>query len=228
MPFISRRKFGYRLKSSLSPYKRTLGKRRFRSLSLVPRMPSKEIKYFDLNAASAECPAANGTITTIFAPAEGTEFDERVGRMVTVKYIQVSVIFAPPTNAATVDYGGFAIIRDDGNSGTAPNFNEVFDASGANTYAMFRNIRDKGYRCQILVSKQMGPCHQTNQDNPNCIFKTIVHIPRHLSVSKFNSAASSNPVVGAYYLGLVTLNNTGAAASSGVFTVQTRVAYTDA
>lgn len=138
----------------------------------VGRGARPELKFVDVSMTNF-VNATTGTITLINGIAQGSDFNNRIGRKVQIKSILLNGnLFSgpPPSNAVQGVQGMIAIIYDtQPNSGSLPAYTDIFQIADPNT-VMNLNNRD---RFKVLMKFRKGvngwvsTVTPTVQGNPN-------------------------------------------------------------
>jgi len=203
----------------------------------VKRILAKRVenKYIDNGATVVY--VAGGYVNCINQSAEGSDFFQRIGRHITMKYLQVDILIQPSTLAnatSNADSGFIAIVLDKQPNGTTPSFGSIFDSNNASPGNAFINVALDRNRYRVL--KQEHYYCQPKFDSAGQLlggsFQDILGMKRRWFVPlrdidvEYNSASSAVPTHGALYIvwGSV-LNNV--AVGTGSITWTSRVAFSD-
>jgi len=117
-----------------------------------------ELKFVDTTATNVAV-TTTWTLTLVNGIAQGTDFNQRVGRKSTIKSVLFNGNAFPPTvmnaNSAAGTYMRYVIIFDtQPNSGTLPVGTDIFVTNDPNT-VMNLNNRDR-FRVLMDIRKQLG------------------------------------------------------------------------
>jgi len=83
------------------------------------RRPGRKETHYSDNETTAVLPTG-GFITCVNSVAEGTEFNQRNGRTIMGKYIQIDLLVYPPTTSNDFDQVQWALVCDKSGCGNTP------------------------------------------------------------------------------------------------------------
>lgn len=194
-----------------------------------------EIKYKD-NGTTVVYPTG-GFVACVNAIAEGTDYDNRIGRHINMKYLMIDLLIQPSTlaNAASnADSGFIAIVYDKQPNAATPSFTNVFDSVGSVPGNALLNValdRDR-YKVLKLEHYYCQPKFDTAGQLLGGSFQDVLGMKRRWFVPlrdvdvEYNTASGAIPSKGSLLVcwGSV-LNST--AGGTGTIQFTTRVAFTD-
>lgn len=184
----------------------------------------EERKYLDNNLASAD-PTSSGLVVGLINIAEGTDFNQRVGRKVKLMYIQYDLIVTStavaPLPVVPTGYN-FHIVLDRQPNNSLATIGQVLDTTVTPAVSAMKNIGQYAERFKILKTVK-GLLYTGNTEN--CRFNGYVKLNTNQrdSQCQFLSSAAASPTVNNILL--VFAQNGGANAC--IFDGNLRVVYTD-
>lgn len=112
---------------------------------------NEERKYLDNYNNDATGATTSGTLVGLNSIAEGTDFNQRIGRKVRAKYLEYDVAFTPgSTQVLTANYT-WAIVLDRQPNNALPTYANVFDTSVITTKPFtFKNVAQFQERFKII------------------------------------------------------------------------------
>lgn len=146
----------YNKKKRFSNYTRKPKRNNFKMYQNVV-VKNEELKYLDVNFTSQD-PTTTGTVYQINNIAEGSEFNQRDGRNIRIKYVDVKMWWDWPAaaNAPTAPVSArCALVLDRQPNGTAATYGQIFDISVASPTFAMKNVADNQYRFKILKDDLM-------------------------------------------------------------------------
>lgn len=189
-----------------------------------------EFKYLDTKAATFYTPQdANGALhyclVCLNEVGQGTDYDERIGRSLVGKWIQVHIIFRPPTTAANCDWMRVVLFYDKTPSAALPTTTAIVDQTVTTDSAMaFKKLSSTGPRFRIVYD-WLSPCLQIGSENPSITIN--YKIPQKWDRSTYNTDATAIPITGGWFLMVTSLAQTGAAATSADYYYTSRFAFNE-
>lgn len=151
----------------LNPFKASSG-RKLKRVRSIPRKTSmatmvrrvlensEEKKYIETQAVTTDMPAAGSTVL-LNAVAEGTDFNQRIGRKVRVKYIyydvSVEITTAGIAAVASLPVAWHLVLDRQSNNATA-GYGTIFDTSIISEPFCFKNDAQFEKRFKILKSNR--------------------------------------------------------------------------
>lgn len=154
------------------PYKRKYKKRKYKGAkamaSLALKMASRNRKAVEVKSTAAShsgLVSNSGVVTLISGIAEGTDYDDRVGKKIVIKSVQIKGFMAnkDSTLGATTVIR-LMIVRDNSFSGTAPAISDLL--LNSNAYSL-RNPRPDLLRKYTVLYDTF---RANDRDNPHNLF----------------------------------------------------------
>lgn len=99
---------------------------------LVRRNPG-ETGYVDLASSTFNCDATSGTITLIATVAQGTTVNQRVGKKIQYKSLQIRGFFVNNSAATSTD-NAFIIVYDKRPTGSLPAITDILDTISSRSF----------------------------------------------------------------------------------------------
>lgn len=224
--YVARRGLGYmfnRFSSARRPLVRRQFKRRFTQFSRV--RPAPEVKYLDSTRA-AGVPAVNGDVNILNQIAEGDEYNNRTGRTIQMKMVQIDIYITPPTSNAMIDTGLVALVYDRQSYGSGAVYSDIWDTAAGLFGQQFKNIKSNGNRFVILWSMVVGPA-ETQTSFQHIRIRKRVLIPWKYSIVRFGGTSAAVPETGALYLTVCSSVNTATATTCFGYNDLCRVSFID-
>lgn len=210
-----------------------------RTLSVVPRTRSAEIKMVDISNTTYTC-NTTGSVVAINLIQAGSSFFNRVGRRIEMKSLHVSGVMVPSANATTAnDYIRVMVVYDRQPNGAIPSIQTIFsnyDQTGAATFNSFAGLNpDQRERFLILMDerKTMPPNTGGGPYQPIEGNRDVFNIGRFIKMNGLMThyqADSSPSVIGDISTGGLYLVTFGAFAAAGApysAHINLRLRYTD-
>lgn len=197
---------------------------RKRKVSRVYARP--ELKYGDTTINPGAVPAG-GYLACINQIAQGTDFQQRIGRLVLAKYVQVDLFLSAPTLAAQVDYGLVALVVDSGPEGALATAADIYSIFALYNGMPFRNLAVNADRFKVL--KQSTYMVQNAVNGPNIEWRErwMVRVPLKNSKVRYTGAGGAIPETNAIIMVILSQANAGSVVTSPALTMTTRFAYID-
>lgn len=185
----------------------------------------KEVKYLDYSTTYPTAIAVGGNAVCLNQIAEGDDYNQRDGRMIFGKYVQVDCMIHAPSTSGN-DWGFAAIVIDLQSNLAAPNFSDVFNAPAGNLGASFKNLASSQERFKI-IKFQTWHVEYGSPDN-NVRIRWFVKIPVACSRSRYNGTIAAIPGSNACYFVIASSQNTGSTVANGAgLALTTRFAFND-
>ena len=162
----------------------------------VPRnlqFKQEERKYLD-NQINNVDPTSSGTVLDLAVIAEGTDFNQRVGRKIKAMYIQydmLALMGGTSYQATTPVAWTFHIVLDRSPNTTLPGYSTVFDTSSSVATFAMKNISAFAERFKILKTES-GLVYTGNSQA--CKFKGYVKLNQNIMDSIVQYASSGGTV----------------------------------
>lgn len=112
---------------------------------------SEERKYLDTSGTGVDMPTG-GFIVALSSIAEGTDYSQRVGRKIRMKYLQYDFFAADAVATSTQNEGIFHLVLDRQANGASPAVGDIIDTSAGKAYNGFKNVSLYEERFKILQS----------------------------------------------------------------------------
>jgi len=183
----------------------------------------EERKYIE-TAVTAGDMSASGIIGSLIEIAEGTDFNERVGRKIRLQYIQYD-LFASNEPAVNNPYEGiFHIVLDRQPNNAVPAYGDVIDITVAKTYNGHKNVQLFEERFKILQSFPFYSSGNSGEAFRARGFIDLSKSPEVDQVVHYNGSALGTPNTN----NLLLLYASNEPTTGDVLTTwMTRVVYTD-
>lgn len=186
------------------------------------RTCAPEIHYVDTAGALAVIPAGSAIIRCAEV-AQGDDFNNRTGRIIVGKYLQLNIQLAPPTGAGNMDYVQIVVVVDKQPDAAGPIYNDIFDTLVAPVGQCFRNLKTNSSRFKILTSFHVAMANGAG--GVPVVLQKMVKIPLALSRQVYSSTAATYPETNAYYIVVASFVNSGAAATAASYSYAARFAF---
>lgn len=186
----------------------------------------RELKYVDVTGAAAI--GATGTLIGLNnAIAEGTEYNQRVGRNIYACYIQYDIVIKSPTDPDKGDFGQVMFVLDRQANVSNPTTADILDATTAPIGMQFKKLSSGIDRFLILKTfKYLVTEGLPDSDVRYCGVQKI-YLPKDRHIT-YPSSASGAPMTNQLVLLMTSNNATGIVATSASFVVSMRFAFVDA
>jgi hypothetical protein len=165
---------------------------------------------------------SNGTTIGLNSIIEGIDYNQRIGRTITSKNIQID-LFATAPAAGGNDAGFFALVYDSQpNSGIAT-FATIFDITAAQPGQAFKSTGtgvDKRFR--VCWMEHFAVITGSEPFKMRKFWKC-----QDPSPVQYNQAPAVAPITGAYILCVGSMSNTGVVGTSSSFSINARYQFTD-
>jgi len=215
--------------ASWSAPSRASGFRRksFRARYGTKQEMSPEIKFYDV--AYNQGTGTNSTLL-MFVPLEGSDFNQRVGRKVSVTsvhikgfiaYLAASLSGSTGLNTAGSDCVHLAVVYDKQTNGAAVQYTDIYTNSGANGPFEFRNVNNLD---RFIVLKEWLLKFDTAADLSQT-FEAFIKIKHDVRFNGVNGGTVADITTGGFFLTWCTTNTTGNL--PGNLLAESRVAYKD-
>lgn len=185
-----------------------------------------ERKYLDYTVTKTDFNTTypSGVTYGISQIAEGSDFNNRVGRAIKYKYVMVDLFCFMDTAASpnTAIPFSFHVVMDKQPNAVLATYDNVFDLSViANGYAAFKNIATNEERFQIL--RTIDDTVDLNAHGP---FRKrfYVKIPEACSVARYSGTTATYPQTNNL---LIAVAASATSVLDGFFAFSTRVVFTD-
>jgi len=192
------------------------------STHLMVRPPAgvvtSEYKVFDTYAALASL-ATPASIICVNQIAQGTDFDQRLGRQLRMKSFHFNFFLTPP-HATLEDGVTIWILIDLESMGSSPGLTDVVDTTFiANPFLAYRNLYQFGQRFVVLKcwrSGVIGLCAASGGGNAEAEATPwhgdwTIPIPKKYQAVRYASAAAGTPLSNSLLLVFVGRQGGGAA-----------------
>lgn len=185
-----------------------------------------EKKYLDVYSPANDMTMNVGTVACINQVAEGTDFNNRIGRKVAPKYLEYDLTITTTTaTQPTVPTMGIVHFVWDKQPNTGlPSYNTIFDTTVITaTWSSFKNLSGFGERFRILKSHPTEWSGSSNYSEPLRI-RGFLNLEPVSQNCEYNSSAAAVPSAGSL---LIAYSSNEAVASGLQLYYATRFAYTD-
>lgn len=188
---------------------------------------SEERKYFETAGGGADVAAA-GTVLPLNEIAEGSDFNQRIGRRVRNKYLAADIgitISAAQVLAGATHYGTWHLVLDRQPNNATPTFATIFDTTiSTNTFA-YKNSQAYERRFRLLKSERFAIGTATTGQN----YRVTAHIdfekmPASDQTTQWLGSTGIQPTTNALYLVYVSDET---AMSQVLLNWTTRIVYVD-
>lgn len=186
-----------------------------------------ELKYVDQNARSLSVVGVNGEVICLNSIGEGTEYNQRIGRLVHGRYIQMDIYATAPTDSSYQDSVTVALVYDRQPNNSTAAYNQVFDTSVIAIGQGFKQIALNSDRFRIVRTWTTGVLdHASSMDRAR--IRTFYKIPRAYNLTRYIGSGSGVPQTGAWLVVVASIANTASAVSSASVQITCRYAFNDA
>jgi len=184
-----------------------------------------ELKYIE--SLISGVPPAGGSIACLNQVAEGTDFNNRVGRKIGASYLQIDCYVTAPTTTGNTDAGTLFLVHDSQPNNATPAVGDVLDLTTIGPAQAFKNISKNADRFKIVRTFTLGPLSDVSaiEDSRKRFF---YRIPRKLSDVRYVGSAAGVPQSGSWLLITASYVNSGSATTSLTVSISTRFAFRDA
>lgn len=190
---------------------------------LLTRGIKPELKYLDGTQSSH---AANGTYV-INEVAEGTDYSERVGRLIHGRYVQLDIMCTAPTGNTNPDSGIVHLVLDKQPNNTWPGYTDIFDTTTIAAGQAFRLLSKNSERFKILKTWMIGPIDHTC-DLQHSRVRSYLMLRGAACSSRYLSNLAAIPESGSLLVAFASYTATGDAATQITFNLAYRFAFVDA
>lgn len=192
---------------------------------------SQELKSFDITAASCNM-NTGGTVQVLNLPVVGTDYDDRIGRKITIKSVYVrgfGYIQAAATGGsaqdAPIQLHRMILVWDKQPNAAIAAITDILAIATSSSHLNLNN-RD---RFLVLKDKQwvVGPLNATQGLNGNCGYPIKVYKKMNFEAvyNGTNGGTIADITTGA--LLLVTIGDVASGLDDGVANVKTRIRFVD-
>lgn len=168
-----------------------------------------EMKYFDVVVAALTAVAAGGSVASLNSIAEGSDYNNRVGRRLVPKYVQLNYYMSATTN---LDVVKISLVWDSQPNASLATYNTIFNVATSSPALALRNVDNSVSRFKILWDEEILVAGGVT-DNDNVTGQKFINLSRMQAV-EYSGAAAAVPYTGALYLCLGSYTNSGAAGSA--------------
>nr|QXP07743.1 MAG: putative capsid protein [Arizlama virus] len=191
-----------------------------------PGFRRPEWKFADVAAATYAMISGGGVVTLINGVAEGSDFNERVGRRLTMGSIQIRGMITPVDNTVIDQVVRYMIVYDKQSNGAAPT---IVDILTDNTPYGFKNLNN---RARFIILKDemftLGARDTTATSSFSSAVPHAIEYYRRFRLGvEFKGATAAIGDIATGALFLVT-SGSGAAATGANMIVSCRIMFTDA
>lgn len=118
--------------------------------SMIKREEQSSREKKEVDTVSSDQPVNTGATVYINGMAEGTDFNQRVGRSVMHAYLQMDIVITLNAANTTGDSGQFGIVLDRQSNGGLASFNQIYDLTTASAGTAFRNTQLYSDRFKVI------------------------------------------------------------------------------
>lgn len=177
--------------------KRTSFSKTGSSFKLPSKMP--ELKEFVTYGANFAFGSPAGIIVQLNNIVAGTDYNQRIGRHMYMKSIDINLLLNPAVTSNT-EFSLFALVHDRQTNGIAPIFSDIYDISIVTNGALaFKNTRRFTDRFTILWEERSVTQGATG-NYENTYWRKHIPIRTELKEVEYENATASLPAHGALYL----------------------------
>jgi len=193
----------------------------------IPVRPP-ELKYSE-TSGGVTSPNALGYVQCLNAAiAQGTDYNQRVGREVVGKYIELDLVFHPPTTAGNYDFATVSLVYDTEPNGGVASYGAIFDGvilSGLSSCQWFKNMQASKGRFRIVRTIRTQMIANDNEQARR--YYINYNIPAMFNKTTYVAAAAGTPAKGAWLLAISSYRQTASSETGFFAATGARFAYVD-
>lgn len=164
------------------------------------KLKQEEIKFVDNGVAFTTATLA-GAITLLSGIAQGTDYNQRLGRQVNLKSCEFRIWFnavgATTTNWFT--HTRYILFIDRQSNATTPLVSEVLQSAD---YSAFKNVNTED-RFRILVDKTISSTQASNSTTISAVENTAVHKHHYITIGEKQYFSNTGSTVGSIDSGAI-------------------------
>lgn len=132
-----------------------------------------EMKFLDTNVAAQDM-SSGPTINLVNGIAQGTDYNNRVGRRFLMKKIQINLEINPGVAQTVAEQGRVLVVYDNQSNGAAPAIGDILSISSTTSFMNLNNrdrfkvIWDKRYKCPVVAATNNSEFIQIDQYFRKC------------------------------------------------------------